>query len=63
MAVIGIFQMAIKYSNIFHLKAFQNLPKLGFFIEKTISGITGGQKSGEILESIFSAEFYNQNPS
>jgi hypothetical protein len=31
MAVITTFQMALKYSNTFYLKALQNLPKLGFF--------------------------------
>jgi hypothetical protein len=32
-----IFQMVIKYSNIFHSKAIQNLPKLqiGIFVLKT----------------------------
>jgi hypothetical protein len=28
---INIFQMDIKYTNIFHLKALQNLPKYGIF--------------------------------
>jgi hypothetical protein len=27
-----IFQMTIKYTNIFHYKALQNLPKLGFWV-------------------------------
>jgi hypothetical protein len=29
-----IFQMIIKYNNIFHSKALQNLPKLGFLVWK-----------------------------
>jgi hypothetical protein len=28
----NIFQMGIKYANIFHSKALQNLPKLGFLV-------------------------------
>jgi hypothetical protein len=29
-----MFQMVIKYTNIFHSKALQNLPKLGFLVWK-----------------------------
>jgi hypothetical protein len=31
-------KMAIKYTNIFHSKNLQNLPKLGFFVENMPSG-------------------------
>jgi hypothetical protein len=31
MTVIDIFQIAREYTNLFHSKALQNLPKLGFF--------------------------------
>jgi hypothetical protein len=31
---INIFQMNIKYSNLFHSKALPNLPKLGFLVLK-----------------------------
>jgi hypothetical protein len=31
-------QMAIKYTNIYHCKTLQNLPKLGFWFEKKPSG-------------------------
>jgi hypothetical protein len=34
MAIIYIFQMGIKYSNLFHSNALRNLPKLGFFVWK-----------------------------
>jgi hypothetical protein len=33
-----IFQMVIKYTKIFHSKALQNLPKLGFLVENKPSG-------------------------
>jgi hypothetical protein len=34
-----IYQMVTKYTNIFHCKTFQNLPKLGFFwLENIPSG-------------------------
>jgi hypothetical protein len=32
--IYQIFQMNIKYTSIFHSKALQNLPKLGFFKNK-----------------------------
>jgi hypothetical protein len=35
MAIHKIFQMVMKYANIFHSKALQNLPKLGIFGLKT----------------------------
>jgi hypothetical protein len=37
-----IFKMIKKYSNIFHSKAHQNLPKLGFWFENKPSGNPGG---------------------
>jgi hypothetical protein len=41
-----IFQMTIKYTNVFHFKAPQNLPKLGFFSFEIIpSGNPGSHPS------------------
>jgi hypothetical protein len=37
-------QMALKYTNIFHCKALQNLPKLGFLFENMPSGNPGGDR-------------------
>jgi hypothetical protein len=33
-----MFQMALKFTNIFYFNALKNLPKLGFWFEKTPSG-------------------------
>jgi hypothetical protein len=35
---LNIFQMVIKYTNLFHSKALQNLPKLDFWFENIPSG-------------------------
>jgi hypothetical protein len=40
-----ILQMAIKYINIFHSKALQNLPKLGFWFENKPSGNPAASQS------------------
>jgi hypothetical protein len=39
----NIYQMAMKYSNIFHYKAFQYLPKMVFWIENLASGNPGSK--------------------
>jgi hypothetical protein len=36
--ICKIYQMTIKYTNIFHCKSFRNLPKLGFLVWKMPSG-------------------------
>jgi hypothetical protein len=41
MAVLYSTQMGIKYTNIFHSKALQNLPKLDFWFENIPSGNPG----------------------
>jgi hypothetical protein len=40
--------MAIKYTNIFHCKTLQNLPKFGFLFENRASGNPECDRSGEI---------------
>jgi hypothetical protein len=61
-----IFQMAIKYNNIFHSKALQKLPKLGFLFENKPSGNPGWKKvinkaAKSLLTGFFSLKDLEEN--
>jgi hypothetical protein len=43
--VSKIEQTAIKFTNIFHCKTLQNLPKLGFLFENIPSGSPAGKRT------------------